>query len=86
MFVIQAPVQLREEKENWYSELSGGQRSKVELIRTLFVRPACPRVLNKLNGNSFPVQLGPEKNNDVEISISLHIFCDFSVPLGFFFF
>ena len=36
---------LQEEKEDWFSDLSGGQKSKVELVRKVFVRDECPRVL-----------------------------------------
>jgi energy-coupling factor transporter ATP-binding protein EcfA2 len=38
-------AELREEKEDWFSDLSGGQKSKVELVRTLFLRDHCPDVL-----------------------------------------
>ena len=37
--------ELLEEKEDWFSELSGGQKSKVELVRTVFIRDHCPDVL-----------------------------------------
>ena len=37
--------ELQEEKEDWFSELSGGQKSKVELVRKVFLREACPSVL-----------------------------------------
>ena len=44
-----APTLVRDEldveKEDWYAELSGGQRSKAELIRRVFLRPSCPRTL-----------------------------------------
>jgi len=36
---------LQEEKEDWFSELSGGQKSKVELVRKVFLRDECPSVL-----------------------------------------
>lgn len=36
---------LHVEKEEWYSELSGGERSKIEFIRKVFLRPRCPGVL-----------------------------------------
>lgn len=38
-------IDLQEEKEDWFSELSGGQKSKVELVRKVFLREACPSVL-----------------------------------------
>lgn len=38
-------VELQEEKEDWFSELSGGQKSKVELVRKVFLRDECPSVL-----------------------------------------
>lgn len=37
--------ELLEEKDDWFSELSGGQRSKVELVRLVFLREKCPSVL-----------------------------------------
>jgi len=38
-------IELQEEKEDWFSELSGGQKSKVELVRKVFLRNECPSVL-----------------------------------------
>ena len=38
-------VELQQEKEDWFSELSGGQKSKVELVRKVFLRNECPSVL-----------------------------------------
>eukprot|EP00578_Thalassiosira_sp_NH16_P005831 CAMPEP_0181130814 /NCGR_PEP_ID=MMETSP1071-20121207/30070_1 /TAXON_ID=35127 /ORGANISM="Thalassiosira sp., Strain NH16" /LENGTH=724 /DNA_ID=CAMNT_0023216921 /DNA_START=356 /DNA_END=2530 /DNA_ORIENTATION=+ len=38
-------IELQEEKEDWFSELSGGQKSKVELVRKVFLRSECPSVL-----------------------------------------
>jgi ABC-type multidrug transport system fused ATPase/permease subunit len=38
-------MELLEEKEDWFSQLSGGQKSKVELVRTVFLRKECPSVL-----------------------------------------
>lgn len=38
-------IELHEEKEDWFSQLSGGQKSKVELVRTVFLRQECPSVL-----------------------------------------
>ena len=37
--------QLLEEKEDWFNDLSGGQRSKVELVRKVFLQQECPSVL-----------------------------------------
>lgn len=37
--------ELVEEKEDWFSDMSGGQRSKVELTRTVFLKDNCPHVL-----------------------------------------
>lgn len=36
---------LEEEKEDWFNDLSGGQRSKVELVRKVFLMDECPSVL-----------------------------------------
>ena len=38
-------AELLEEKEDWFNDLSGGQKSKVELVRKVFSRDKCPRVL-----------------------------------------
>jgi ATPase subunit of ABC transporter with duplicated ATPase domains len=37
--------ELVEEKEDWFSDLSGGQKSKVELVRKVFLMEECPHVL-----------------------------------------
>lgn len=37
--------QLVEEKEDWFGDLSGGQKSKVELVRKVFLLDKCPSVL-----------------------------------------
>ena len=37
--------ELQQEKDDWFGELSGGQKSKVELVRTVFLRERCPEVL-----------------------------------------
>ena len=37
--------ELEEEKEDWFNDLSGGQKSKVELVRKVFLMDECPHVL-----------------------------------------
>lgn len=37
--------ELQEEKEDWFSDLSGGQKSKVELVRKVFLQESCPDLL-----------------------------------------
>jgi len=37
--------QLQEEKEDWFNDLSGGQKSKVELVRKVFLEERCPNVV-----------------------------------------
>merc|ERR1712194_452215 len=37
--------ELHDEKDDWYSALSGGQRVKVELIRKVFLQKTCPGLL-----------------------------------------
>jgi energy-coupling factor transporter ATP-binding protein EcfA2 len=37
--------ELQEEKEDWFGDLSGGQKSKVELTRKVFLQGSCPDVL-----------------------------------------
>ena len=37
--------ELTEEKEDWFGDLSGGQKSKVELVRQVFLWETCPDVL-----------------------------------------
>jgi len=36
---------LNEVKEDWFNDLSGGQRSKVELVRKVFLMDECPHIL-----------------------------------------
>jgi ABC-type dipeptide/oligopeptide/nickel transport system ATPase subunit len=43
--ITQIIKDMQEEKEDWFSDLSGGQKSKVELVRKVFVRDRCPDVL-----------------------------------------
>ena len=37
--------ELTGEKEDWFADLSGGQRSKAELVRKVFLHDRCPDVL-----------------------------------------
>eukprot|EP00560_Eucampia_antarctica_P006250 CAMPEP_0197827414 /NCGR_PEP_ID=MMETSP1437-20131217/4194_1 /TAXON_ID=49252 ORGANISM="Eucampia antarctica, Strain CCMP1452" /NCGR_SAMPLE_ID=MMETSP1437 /ASSEMBLY_ACC=CAM_ASM_001096 /LENGTH=685 /DNA_ID=CAMNT_0043428243 /DNA_START=646 /DNA_END=2703 /DNA_ORIENTATION=- len=37
--------ELLEEKEDWFGDLSGGQKSKVELVRKVLLHDECPQVL-----------------------------------------
>jgi ABC-type nitrate/sulfonate/bicarbonate transport system ATPase subunit len=37
--------ELKEEKEDWFGDLSGGQKSKVELVRKVFLHERCPNVV-----------------------------------------
>ena len=43
--ILAIMAELLEEKEDWFSDMSGGQRSKVELTRTVFLKEQCPHVL-----------------------------------------
>ena len=48
--VVSMPIdvvmeELLEKKDDWFDNLSGGQKSKVELVRKVFVNDACPSVL-----------------------------------------
>jgi len=38
-------AELWKEKEDWYSELSGGQRVKIEFMRHVFLKEKCPRMI-----------------------------------------
>jgi len=51
---------LTSEKDDWFSDLSGGQKSKVELVRKVFLSDRCPRVL--LIDETF-APLDPESKN-----------------------
>merc|ERR1712048_998045 len=52
--------ELRTVKDDWYGQLSGGQRCKVELIRQVFLRRKCPDVLliDEVFGPLDPVSKG----------------------------
>jgi len=43
--ILRIMEELDEEKEDWFNDLSGGQRSKVELVRKVFLMDECPNVL-----------------------------------------
>jgi hypothetical protein len=43
--ILRIMEDLEEEKEDWFNDLSGGQRSKVELVRKVFLMDECPNVL-----------------------------------------
>ena len=38
-------AELLETKDDWFNDLSGGQKSKVELVRKVFLHDSCPSVL-----------------------------------------
>jgi energy-coupling factor transporter ATP-binding protein EcfA2 len=68
--------ELQTEKEDWFSALSGGQKSKVELVRRVFLRDECPSVL--LIDETF-APLDPASKSDV--MARLKSFCKDSVVL-----
>jgi len=43
--IVRIADELKEEKEDWFSDLSGGQKSKAELVRLVFLQDVCPGVL-----------------------------------------
>jgi ABC-type Mn2+/Zn2+ transport system ATPase subunit len=43
--VISVMEELTDVKEDWFNDLSGGQKSKVELVRKVFLHDRCPSVL-----------------------------------------
>jgi ABC-type Mn2+/Zn2+ transport system ATPase subunit len=43
--VISVMEELTDVKEDWFNDLSGGQKSKVELVRKVFLHDKCPSVL-----------------------------------------
>lgn len=69
-------TELQTEKEDWFSTLSGGQKSKVELVRRVFLRESCPSVL--LIDETF-APLDPASKSDV--MARLKAFCSDSVVL-----
>lgn len=68
--------QLHEEKENWYNDLSGGQKSKIELIKKVFLHQKCPEIL--LIDEAFS-QLDPESKGIIQST--LKSFCAESLVL-----
>jgi ABC-type Mn2+/Zn2+ transport system ATPase subunit len=67
---------LLSEKDDWFSDLSGGQKSKVELVRKVFLADRCPRVL--LIDETF-APLDPDSKNLV--MQKLKDFCTESIVL-----
>ena len=63
-------------KEDWYSELSGGERCKVEFIQKVFLRQECPPVL--LIDEAF-APLDPASSH--YLKVRLKAFCRYSVVL-----
>lgn len=68
--------ELHTETEDWYGQLSGGQRGKVEFMRQVFLREHCPRIL--LLDEAF-APLDPESKKLVQRR--LKEFCKDSVVL-----
>lgn len=69
-------VDLQEEKEDWFNELSGGQKSKVELVRKVFLRDECPSVL-LVDETMAPL----DPTSKSQVMSKLKAFCDKSVVL-----
>lgn len=67
---------LTSSKDDWFSDLSGGQKSKVELVRKVFLADQCPQVL--LIDETF-APLDPESKNLV--MQKLKAFCNESIVL-----
>jgi len=67
---------LQEEKEDWFNELSGGQKSKVELVRKVFLRDECPSVL-LVDETMAPL----DPTSKSQVMSKLKAFCDNSVVL-----
>merc|ERR1711879_66484 len=68
--------ELHAEKEDWYSELSGGEKAKVEFIRKVFLRERCPPVL--LIDEAF-APLDP--SSKLAVQVKLKNFCRDSLVL-----
>lgn len=43
--IVSVMEELVDVKEDWFGDLSGGQKSKVELVRKVFLHDSCPSVL-----------------------------------------
>ena len=69
-------VDLQEEKEDWFNELSGGQKSKVELVRKVFLRDECPSVL-LVDETMAPL----DPTSKSQVMSKLKAFCNKSVVL-----
>lgn len=69
-------VDLQEEKEDWFNELSGGQKSKVELVRKVFLRDECPSVL-LVDETMAPL----DPTSKSQVMSKLKAFCNRSVVL-----
>ena len=67
---------LQEEKEDWFNELSGGQKSKVELVRKVFLRDECPSVL-LVDETMAPL----DPTSKSQVMSKLKAFCNKSVVL-----
>ena len=68
--------ELQEEKEDWFNELSGGQKSKVELVRKVFLRDECPKVL-LVDETMAPL----DPSSKSQVMSKLKAFCQESVVL-----
>ena len=68
--------ELQEEKEDWFNELSGGQKSKVELVRKVFLRNECPKVL-LVDETMAPL----DPSSKSQVMSKLKAFCQESVVL-----
>uniref|UniRef100_A0A6T6HVF1 ABC transporter domain-containing protein n=1 Tax=Craspedostauros australis TaxID=1486917 RepID=A0A6T6HVF1_9STRA len=67
---------LLEEKEDWFSDLSGGQKSKVELVRKVFLHDECPHVL-LIDETMAPL----DPSSKVQVMSRLKNFCHGSVMI-----
>ena len=67
---------LARERPDWFNELSGGQQSKIEFARKVFLRRSCPRVL-LIDEALGPLDAGAKGN----IQARLKAFCRHSLLL-----
>ncbi|OLP85080.1 putative multidrug resistance protein [Symbiodinium microadriaticum] len=71
------PIDLRAVKDDWYGKLSGGQRSKAELVRQIFLQKQCPQIL------LIDEALGPlDAQSKVLVQRKLKAFCNQSLILA----